>query len=222
MQMAALLRAMAALFVLGLVATPAAGQDGGASVSEVPYPNATTNIAELEANCAANFSPSCYLLGMIYFRGNATVAKDISVGAAYWEKACFLGYTQSCALLGDRYLSGNGLSKDSAKAAKLFSVVCEREKLEDIAEALSCFNLGVFYDQGDGVPMDKDKAATLYAKACDNDIAPGCYNLGIMHANGEGVAKDWDQAKTYMRRALEIFPDYSAAREMLANLERGQ
>ena len=60
----------------------------------------------------------------------------------------------------------------------------------------------------------------LYSKACRNGLAIGCQNVGVMYYNGTGVKRNPRLASDNFRRALEINPGLTEARQNLARVAR--
>jgi TPR repeat protein len=87
-------------------------------------------------------------------------AYRLTRGGAAMTKGFGPCYVPGCSNLGALFLQGRGVSKDEARAAALFTKVCEG------GEATGCFNLGVLLQAGG---KDNAGAVEAYRRGC----APG-------------------------------------------------
>ena len=64
------------------------------------------------------------------------------------------------------------------------------------------------------------EAVKWFRRAADQGYARGLYNLGVMYEKGKGVAQNYQTAKEWYQKALKRDPNYTKAKENLANVER--
>ena len=64
------------------------------------------------------------------------------------------------------------------------------------------------------------EAVKWFRKAADQGYARGLYNLGVLYENGQGVTKNYQTAKEWYQKALNKDPNYTKAKENLANVEK--
>lgn len=102
---------------------------------------------------------------------------------------------ESCATLGEKYSRAAGVTRDYAKAVRLFQQSC------DGGSAKGCHLLAGMHYSGAGVPADKGKATTLYQKSCEGGYGPACSSLAYQYDAGSGLPKDWDRATELFKKA---------------------
>jgi hypothetical protein len=135
----------------------------------------------MSRECEAGKKLSCYLLARAYDKGEAPVTaageivvRDMRRSAHYHDKACALGATPSCYDLADLYLKGKGVTQNSAKAARLYSTICQSDKVLDYETGASCASLGKMTIKGDGVPRNFRAGVELLQRACRLGTKFGC------------------------------------------------
>ncbi|AQZ50953.1 Putative beta-lactamase HcpC precursor [Martelella mediterranea DSM 17316] len=73
----------------------------------------------------ASFAPALNRMGLVYWRGEAGVARDPQAAAVFFEHAAVQGDANAAFNLGKLYLDGDGVEKDRTRAATLFRVAAE-------------------------------------------------------------------------------------------------
>jgi len=102
----------------------------------------------------------------------------------------------ACSQLGVRYAQGaGGVSKDEARAARLFQRACE------LGDAGGCNNLGLAFQSGQGVPQDYERAMDWFERACSGGFAEGCNNQGALYEHGQGAPVNLGDAQRLYTQA---------------------
>jgi len=128
------------------------------------------------------------------------------------ERECDAGSADRCRRLAATYAMGEGVTKDEARATKLYEQAC------DMKDPSACVFAGQMNEFEHGVVKDDAKAARFYERACDLGWAPGCYNLAIMYERGTGVPASRQKAGDLYQMACTAGagPACDKAREMHA------
>lgn len=94
---------------------------------------------------------SCYVLGIMYYRGEGVPADKKE--AIHWlTEAAEKNHLRAQYNLGMIYDKGDGVPQDLKEAAKWYRRGAEKGHVQ------SQFNLGLMYTNGEGVPKDHDEA----------------------------------------------------------------
>lgn len=108
------------------------------------------------------------------------------------------------------YKGGNGVTSDYQKAISYF----EKGIKDDCPMSLNHMGLCCLY--GKGCEADSQKALQLFEKAIT--LAPNAAepyaNIGIMYYEGMGVTRDYDKAVEWLKKSVEVNPDYPSAEGM--------
>ena len=144
--------------------------------------------------CEGGHMRSCANYGRVLMQGFG-VKQDVPASIPFLQKACDAAEPVGCTHLGDRYLFGDApLTKDEAKAAKLFEQAC------DGGDNGGCTRYGLALEKGSGVSQDLAGAAKYYRRACDGGLPFPCGAVGRLYANGAGVGKNEILAEMYFQR----------------------
>jgi TPR repeat protein len=141
-----------------------------------------------------------HYLGLIYKTGgHGDVPKDYVEAMVWFRKAADQGHTGALFDIGTMYDSGHGVTRDHARAWKMYLQSAE------LGDARSQFFVALIYAEGDhpGVPRDYAAAASWYRKAADQGDAAAQFNLGTMYDRGQGVPQDNAQAVKWWRSAAD-------------------
>lgn len=98
--------------------------------------------------------------------------------------ACEKSSAISCGPAGYAYLTGAGVTKDVARALRLYRRGCQR------GDGRSCALLGIVHAEGNAVAKDVKEARKLYERGCRLRSGAACNNLGNFHFDGTGVKAD--------------------------------
>ncbi|MBX3160750.1 MAG: sel1 repeat family protein [Deltaproteobacteria bacterium] len=149
-------------------------------------PDAKKGVALLEEACSAKHGESCTLLGFLYSRGRAPVARDEKKGMDYYVRACDLKDLEGCFNVGDlAYRTG-----DYARARSGFKFACE------LGSGVGCARGADLLESGVGGPTDAAAAAPMFKRSFDilDKLCPGdgnaCFVVGWLNERGKGTAKN--------------------------------
>jgi len=154
------------------------------------------SIETLTADCERRNWNACTESALRYANGRG-VLKDLSRGAALFQRACEGGDVRACNGWGYMFESGSGVTKDERRAAELYQTACEGGR------ALGCSRWGRLFDTGRGVARDDARALSLYQRGCDGGDPEGCTGLGLLHETGRAVAKDETRAVGLYQRGCD-------------------
>ncbi len=129
-----------------------------------------------------------FILGVLYYRGNAGLGKDIIESVHWYRKAAEQGHMNAQYNLGILYATGNGLVLDPAVAIQWWRMAAVQGHVE------AQFNLGLFYSEGTGVSPDPVEAVKWWGLAAEQGLAAAQFNLGLMYMKGEGIDENPDEA----------------------------
>ncbi len=101
---------------------------------------------------------ACYLLGIMYYKGEGTTA-DKGEAVNWLRRSAEKGNVRAAYNLGMIYDKGDGVTQDLAEAAKWYRKAAEK------GHAQSQFNLGLMYTNGEGVAKDRNEAVKWLRKA---------------------------------------------------------
>lgn len=101
---------------------------------------------------------SCYLLGIMYYKGEGVKA-DKTEGVKWLRRSGEKGHVRAAYNLGMIYDKGDGVPQDLKEAAKWYRKAAEK------GHAQSQFNLGLMYTNGEGVTKDRKEAVKWLRKA---------------------------------------------------------
>jgi hypothetical protein len=128
-------------------------------------------VAVLARPCEHGDGPSCFMLAMLYHRGQG-VTRDDARALALFRQACDAGSARGCGTAGEIYLFGQGVAPDTAKARESFEKACQG------AYPPGCVNLAVMYRQGVGMPKNDALADKHYQRACELGFKAACRPQG--------------------------------------------
>lgn len=174
--------------------------------------------AAYEKACSIEENEECNLLGLLYFNGTINDGPsgepNLTRAIKYWTDGCNRNFGASCTSLGLLYATGNGVPKDDSQMTTMFGMGCRG------GDMLGCFKEGEIYLAGGGfnytgwdLKRRKAYAAEQFGEACDGGYAKACISLGDQYIKGDGVKRNKPLAYDYWRKALEIEPDNTAARD---------
>ena len=124
-------------------------------------------------------------------------AETHNVGIPILIRLSDMGYVRATYALGLTYFEGEGVSRDYAKALRLYLVAARQ------GDRWAQNNLGYMYDEGYGVPEDDTEAVKWYRRAAEQGHARAQTNLGYMYDEGHGVSEDDVEAVKWYREAAE-------------------
>lgn len=101
---------------------------------------------------------SAYLLGIMYYKGEGTVANKKET-VKWLRQAAEKGHALAANNLGMMYDKGDGVPQDVAEAAKWYRKAAEKGHVP------SMYNLGLMYTNGEGVEKDPKEAVKWLRKA---------------------------------------------------------
>ena len=101
---------------------------------------------------------SCYVLGIMYYKGEGVTA-DKAEAVKWLRKAADKGNVRAQYNLGMMYDKGDGVPQSLKEAANWYRKAAENGHVQ------SQFNLGLMYTNGEGVPKDRKEAVKWLRKA---------------------------------------------------------
>ncbi len=134
-------------------------------------------------------------LGIAYYVGAGSVAKDTNEAVKWFRKAAEQVHTEAQFNLGIAYWFGEGVRKDQLEAVNWYRKAAE----QGLSKAQ--YNLGCAYGVGAGVIKDPLAAVNWYLRAAEQGVANAQYSLGIAYWLGEGVQKDFVEALAWLNLA---------------------
>lgn len=136
-----------------------------------------------------------YLLGLLYYHGNACDKNDPKSYELHQE-AAIRGNIDAMFELYVYYSQGIGCEKDPVKAFEW------NAKAAEAGQYRACFNMGWFYETGTNVDQDLEKAFQYYQTASANGNGKATAYVGVMYEKGmveppETLDEngDWDEDK---------------------------
>jgi TPR repeat protein len=172
-----------------------------------------------EKACNAGYGAGCMSLAFLWEDG--APGDDVAKVIRLRIRGCELKEGSSCRHLGQMYLTGEGVTKDVARAIKLFEQACD--ELED---GDRCMELHFMLEKGDVIPRDKKRSDAYYERGCDLEAflcvmafdgylnpledscekggLASCLEVGHMHLSGEAYLKvDEAEASKYFQKARD-------------------
>lgn len=143
------------LFILLAVAAPAARADFATGLKAYESHDYATALRLLKADGGPD---SCYVLGIMYYKGEGVTA-DKAEAIRWLRRSAEKGNVRAAYNLGMIYDKGDGVHQDLKEAAKWYRKAAEK------GHAQSQFNLGLMYTNGEGVPKDHQEAVRWLRKA---------------------------------------------------------
>lgn len=116
---------------------------------------------------------SCYVLGIMYYKGEGVTA-DKAEAVKWLRKAAEKGNVRAQYNLGMMYDKGDGVPKNLKEAAGWYRKAAEKGHVQ------SQFNLGLMYTNGEGVPKDRKEAVKWLRKAASKGHPNARKLLGVM------------------------------------------
>lgn len=101
---------------------------------------------------------SCYLLGIMYYKGEGVTA-DKAEAVKWLRKSAEKGNVRAAYNLGMMYDKGDGVPQNLKEAAVWYRKAAEKGHVQ------SQFNIGLMYTNGEGVPKDRKEAVKWLRKA---------------------------------------------------------
>ncbi len=116
---------------------------------------------------------SCYVLGIMYYKGEGVTA-DKDEAVKWLRKAAEKGNVRAQYNLGMMYDKGDGVPQNLKEAAGWYRKAAEKGHVQ------SQFNLGLMYTNGEGVPKDRQEAVKWLRKAARKGHVNARKLLGVM------------------------------------------
>ena len=139
-----------------------------------------------------------YLLAECFLFGKG-VAKNPSLAVTLLEESVEMeGPARALDLLGTCHHKSWGVEQDSAKAANLYELSCERGFYN------ACANLSVLAMRGDGIEQNPERAIALLEKGADAGNALCMFFYGAAFLDGLGVSEDPEAAAEWMKKAAAL------------------
>ena len=152
---------------------------------------------EAEGACLLGNAEECYRVGVDYYFGRGSLARDRVRAVRAYGRGCDLGDPGACNNLADALAYGEGTERDVTRAAALFDKACR------LGYALGCANLGFMAEHGEGIAPDTARARALYRDACVSGDVYGCLHAEMLAAQDAGAPRDPMQALAHFERACE-------------------
>lgn len=128
-------------------------------------------LAQLRPLARKGNAEARYLLGRLYYYGNAGIAEDHAESARWFARAARQGHAAARYKLGGMYFSGRGVARDDALAVRWWHCAAAQGQ----AESLN--NLGALFALGRGVPRDLPMAHALQTLAEEHGDEQAADNL---------------------------------------------
>jgi uncharacterized protein len=153
----------------------------------------------LRARAEQGVAEAQLYLGVLYYNGDAGVAKDYREAARWYRKAADQNNAEAQFNLGLMYDLGQAVSQDYSEAARWY------RKAADQGNADAETNLATKYGDGQGVPQSYAESARWFRKAAEQGDADAQYNLGFMYDHGQrlGFTQDYSEAANWYRKAAD-------------------
>ena len=139
--------------------------------------------------------------------------------------ACEGANLLGCVNLARSYRDGIGTAADPARAAELFSAVCEDTIGNAVPAATqqvkACALLGGMHLAGSAPESSAARGRALSERACDGGDDFGCFNAATAHASGLGGPVDEARAATYFESGCTA-GDAESCYEFAERLESGR
>ncbi len=145
---------LVSIFLL-MVAVPAAWADFAAGLRAY---ESHDYAAALQLRKADGGPDACYVLGIMYYKGEGVTA-DKTEAIRWLRRSAEKGNVRAAYNLGMIYDKGDGVHQDLKEAAKWYRKAAEKGHVQ------SQFNLGLMYTNGEGVPKDRQEAVRWLRKA---------------------------------------------------------
>ncbi len=116
---------------------------------------------------------SCYVLGVMYYKGEGVPA-DKAEAVKWLQRSADKGNVRAAYNLGMMYDKGDGVPQSLKEAANWYRKAAEKGHVQ------SQFNLGLMYTNGEGVPKDRQEAVKWLRKAARKGHPNARKLLGVM------------------------------------------
>jgi FOG: TPR repeat, SEL1 subfamily len=126
---------------------------------------------------------SLYLLGSLYFSGNA-VEQDKQHAIELWTLSAQKGLKVAQYGLGKAYYDGNGVKISKSNALKWWKKAAEQ------GDEKAMYALGIMYRDGEGVPVDLTKVFELWTVSAQKGYSNAQGGLASMYGAGIGVERN--------------------------------
>jgi localization factor PodJL len=159
-----------------------AAQSPSRDPSKDPLPAAIGSKALITAATAGDPTASYEVASR--FADGKDVPQDLTMAAAWFDRAARSGITLAQFRLGSMYEKGVGLKKDLQEARRLYLAAADK------GNAKAMHNLAVLYAEGiDGKP-EYAIASQWFRKAAAYGVVDSEYNLAILYARGVGIERN--------------------------------
>ncbi len=147
----------------------------------------------------ADYAPSQYELGAIYYNGGDGVAQDKEKAGAWLLLAAKHGYPDALYAVGRMYDLGEGGAKANPQLALAYYKEAAIKGQADAQDAI-----GLSFYQGQGLARNPATAREWFMHAAESGSADAMFNLAVMDAAGEGGKLDPASAYAWMRLAQKL------------------
>jgi len=79
----------------------------------------------LKRACFLKHQPSCYVLGVLYYKGLSTLPKDDEKAKKYIKKACDLGYERACVFEIKMYAENKQIKQNEQRVLSIAKRTCD-------------------------------------------------------------------------------------------------
>ena len=131
----------------------------------------------------ADYAPSQYELGAIYYNGGDGVAQDKAKAGAWLLLAAKHGYPDALYAVGRMYDLGEGGAKADPQRALAYYKEAAIKGQADAQDAI-----GLSFYQGQGLARNPATAREWFMHAAESGSADAMFNLAVMDAAGEAKA----------------------------------
>ncbi len=159
-------------------------------------PDLAKAVSYFKRSANAEYAPSQYELGSLYYTGGDGVPQDKARAGAWIALAAKRGYPDALYTAGRMYDLGEGGAKADPQRALVYYKEAAVKGQPDAQNAIALS----FY-QGQGLPKDDKTARIWFAQAAERGSPDAMFNYAVMLARGEGGTADPTGAYAWMRLA---------------------
>ena len=132
----------------------------------------------LKRGCFLKNKQSCFVLGILYSKGMASLQKNEEKAKKYFMKACNLGYEEACIEEIKIYSKKNQIKQNEEKISKISKILCDK-----FNNAAACYYYGIysFKEKSKTKKINKNKSMVIIKTETLNYLDKSC-KLGYQRA----------------------------------------